>query len=407
MPRRGQSPTNVVLGGLCVVGLLTAACGAHRTPAEERAREAARQDGEVVVAAVWPWERRADIRYGEGLQLAVEEVNAGGGIRGRPLRLQRYDDHESLDDGMVIAQQIASAPRVMAVLGHLQSYVTVPASAVYEQAGLVMIAPAATDPALTGGGRRRIFRATFTDQDTGRQLATFLGARFQRVAICYVRNNYGRNLANAFEARASEIGLVVAARQSYDPSEQVSARSFDETVKEWKALDVDAIFIAGEVPSGGLFVAQARAAGLDIPMIGGDAMAGPALLTSAGRAAEGMIVSTFFHPDERRPEAQRFRAAFERRFGTSPDAGSAIGYDVVQVLVQAMRKAGTVAPDAVAGALHLAPPWPGVTGPLRFDENGAALGKRLVLMVVRDGRFVYVPDEPAALETAPTAGSSN
>ena len=278
---------------------------------------------------------------------------------------------------------------MVAVIGHLQSFVTAPAAAIYEQAGLVLIAPTATDPALTTQGYRHVFRATFTDRDTGRQLAELAARRFRRVAICYIRNTYGRGLANAFEERADEIGLTIAARRSYDPSEHVSTRSFEPIVREWKSLELDAIFLAGEVPSAGLFVAQARADGLDVPILGGDAMGAPTLIATGGRATEGMIVTSFFHPDEPRPEVQRFRDLFRKRSAQPPDAAAAIGYDVVHLLARAMRRAGSAIPDDVARALRELPAWTGATGTFQFDRQGSAIGKKPVIMTVRDGQFAY------------------
>jgi branched-chain amino acid transport system substrate-binding protein len=288
-------------------------------------------------------------------------------------------------------------------VGHLQSYVTAPAAAIYEQAGLLTMVPMATDPALTMQGHRRVFRATFTDRDTGRQLAEYAASRFRRVAICYIRNTYGRGLANAFEEHASGTGLVVAARQSYDSSEQVSARTFHPIVQEWKSLELDAIFLAGEIPSAALFVALARADGLSVPIFGGDAVGAPTLMTMAGAAAEGMVVTSFFHPDEPRPEVQQFTRLFQQRFGRAPDAAAAIGYDVIQVLPRGMREAGSTKADEVARALRALPSWSGATGRFRFDEHGAAIGKEPIMMTVTAGSFRY-QDEGSQVSKTEGAG---
>jgi branched-chain amino acid transport system substrate-binding protein len=381
--------------------LLCGACSGT-APADERVRRAAHGDGDLVIAAAWPWQRRADIHYGEGLDMAVAEVNAAGGINGRRLRLDRHDDAESHDEGAIVAQRIAANPDVVAVIGHLQSYVTVPAAPIYEHAGLVLIAPTATDPQLTTHGYHRVFRATVTDQDTGRQLADYAKRRFHRVGICYIRNTYGRGLANAFEERANEIGLTVAARRSYELGDEIGARAFEPIIREWRSLELDAIFLAGEVPSAALFVAQARAAGLGVPIIGGDAMGAPTLMTIAGGAAEGMVVASFFHPDDPRVEVQQFGAAFRAKFSFGPDAGSALGYDAVHLLARAMKRAGSAAPDDVARALKEMPVWAGVTGPFEFDKQGGAVGKRLVLTQVHGGRFIHL-DWGAALSTSEPA----
>jgi branched-chain amino acid transport system substrate-binding protein len=375
--------------GLLMLLAGAAACGNGRSPAEERARQARRGTGEVVVAVAWPWKRHADMHYGEGLDLAVEEINGSGGIGQRPLRLQRHDDRGELDEGMLVAQRIAADAKVVGVIGHLQSFITTPAAALYEMAGLVTIVPMATDPELTAQGHRRVFRATFTDRDSGRKLAEFAASRFQRVAICYIGNTYGRGLANAFEERARELGLMIPARQSYDPGEQVSARTFLPLVEEWKLLEVDAVFLAGEVPSAGLFVVQARAAGLTVPIFAGDAVAAPTLMATAGKAAEGMIVASFFHSDEPRPEVERFKQRFHKRFGRPPDPAAAIGYDVAHLMARAMRKAGSVVPEDVARAMREGPPYQGATGSFQFDAQGAAVGKQPVLMTVSGGKFVY------------------
>jgi branched-chain amino acid transport system substrate-binding protein len=256
-----------------------------------------------------------------------------------------------------------------------------------------MVAPASTDPALTARGYRHVFRATFTDKAVGGQMADFAASRgYKRVAIYYIRDTYGRDLANAFEERANEIGVTIAARQSYDASEQANERTFDETLRDWSSIDMDAIFLAGEPPSAATFVAQARRHGVTVPILGGDALGSPELVSVAGAAAEGTIVASVFHPDEPRPEVQRFTAAFTRRYGFRPDVGSAIGYDAVRLLAAAMTRARSTLPDSVARSLHALRGWPGVTGAFTFDDAGDVLDKPVVKMVVRNGRFEYLPD---------------
>jgi branched-chain amino acid transport system substrate-binding protein len=380
---------------LALLCLALAACGA-RDPREERVHRAKDGHGDLVIAAAWPWELRKEIRYGEGLQMAIDEVNASGGIAGRHLRLARYDDRESIDHGRVVAQQIADDPDVVAVIGHLQSYITVQTSGVYNQAGLVLVAPTATDPKLTQLGYTRVFRATFTDNSVGRQLAELVASQQRKkVAVYYIRNDYGRNIANAFEERARQLGVAVQARNSYDPSEQASERTFDQVLTEWKPMDLDAILLAGEVPSAAIFVAQARGKGITAPIIGGDAMSSPALMAVAGAAAEGTTVASYFNPDEPRPEVAHFNTAFTAKYNLPPDAGSALGYDCVQLLAQAMKDAGSAVPEDVAKALHALKGWHGVTGAFSFDDAGDAV-KPVIFSVVHAGRFDYLPTPASA-----------
>jgi branched-chain amino acid transport system substrate-binding protein len=387
--------------------VLAAGCSPATDPAKERVKRARDGTGDLVIAAPWPWELRKDIRYGEGLQMAVDEVNLAGGIAGRNLRLVKYEDRESIDEGRVVAQQIAAAPDVVAVVGHLQSYITVDAASVYNQAGLVLLTPTATDPRLTQHGYKQVFRATFTDLSVGQKLAELAAAhQWRRTAICYIRSDYGRNVANAYEARATQLGLTVNARSSYDPSEQANERTFEQVLGEWKTMDFDAIVLAGEVPSAAIFVAEARRRGIDAPIVGGDAMSTPGLMAVAGRQAEGVIVASFFHPDEPRPEVARFVSAFREKYGIAPDAGSALGYDCVRILAAAMQKARSAVPHDVADALHALKDWPGVTGRFAFDEHGDLIARPIVLSVVHDGKFEYFPLPDGAAEASTTKVAS-
>lgn len=393
--RRRASSSLALLCGV----LLLVSCSS-REPREERVHRAKKGSGDLVIAAAWPWELRKEIRYGEGMQMAVDEVNAAGGIRGRKLRLARYDDRESINQGRIVAQQIADDPNVVAVIGHLQSYITVQTAGVYNQAGLVLVAPTATDPKLTQLGYPRVFRATFTDGSVGRQLAELVASQQRKnVAVYYIRNDYGRNVANAFEERARQLGVAVQARNSYDPSEQASERTFDQVLTEWKSMNLDAILLAGEVPSAAIFVAQARRMGIALPIIGGDAMSSPALMAVAGEAAEGVTVASYFNPAEPRPEVVAFNAAFTAKFGVPPDAGSALGYDCVRLLAHAMKEGPSAAPEDVARSLHALKDWRGVTGAYSFDEAGDS-AKPVVFSVVRGGRFEYLP-APGATKPSP------
>ncbi len=344
----------------------------------------------IVLGVAWPWQARQGLRFEDGLTLAIEETNAAGGVLGRPLSLRRVDDEESVDAGRLAAQALAADPEVTAVIGHLQSYVAVPAAAIYDLAGKVLLAPAATDPRLTALGYPRVFRATFTDRVVGETLASYARAQgYRRIAICYIRNTYGRNLANAFEEDAIAHGLQIVARQSYDPSDQVSERTFSEMVADWRHEPLDAVFLAGETPSAGHFLVEARRQGLQVPVLGGDALSSPELLQVAGADAEGVVVATIFHPDDPRPEVRRFTDAFRRRFGIAPDPGAAIGYDAVRLLADAMTRAGSVDPAPLATALHATRDFTGVTGTFTFGPDGDLIGKAPVIVQVRQGEFAF------------------
>lgn len=395
MPATLRHPVGGVRRPLVLAAAMlgVAACARDHSPDAERGRLIRRGNEDLVVAAPWPWAAMRGVRYGEGMELAIEEVNSANGVHGRRLRLLRIDDSASVNRGRTVAQEIARNPTVVAVVGHLQSYVTTPAAAIYDLAGLVLLAPTASDPQLTSLGYRSAFRLTFTHRHVGRQLADYAGQRgLRRMAIYYLRDGYGRGVANAFEERAADLQMDIVARRSYDANQPTAQDVVDGIVREWKDRDVGGVFVAGEAPEAIKLVTSMRKHGLNVPVLGGDAVGAPLLLTDATGATEGMVVAAAYTPDDPRPEVRRFVDAFRRRFGVAPDAGAALGYNAVSLLAHAMNTATSPAPTDVAEALRQFNDWPSLLGPVRFDSTGGLMAPQVNLLVVRRGQFVRVRD---------------
>lgn len=387
--------THAVFYGVFGIALamLISACGGPQNVAEERAEQARLAEGDIVIGAAWPWSSRNDGLYWEGMQMAVDEINADGGVLGRSLRIRKEDDRESVNEGRLSAQRFADDLEVVAVIGHLNSHVSIPAASIYENAGLLMLNPASTSPELTQKGFTRVFRSVNSDVRVSQEMVDFAETRgYKQVLICYVRNEYGMGLANAFDRQAGEAGIQVIDRQSYDPLAANRTYSFQRILDAWKDLDFDAIFLAGMPPQAGYFVAQARASGIGVPIFGGDALDSMEFVESAGEAAEGVVVASIFHPDNPRTEVQHFNDAFAERYGTRPDSWAARGYEAVRLLAHAMTQAGSTVPDEVAVALRRLDGWAGITGTFAFDDKGDVIGKAMVKAVVHDGGFAFLED---------------
>jgi branched-chain amino acid transport system substrate-binding protein len=379
---------------LLFASALFAGCGGSADAATQRTRST----GDIVIGAAWPWELRGEqIHYGKGMDLAVEELNAAGGVLGRPLKLLRVDDQESVDRGRMIAQELGRNPDVVAVIGHLHSYVTVAAAPIYDLSGLVLVSATSTSPGLTRLGYSRVFRTTFNDTDVGKQMAQYaLDRGYRRVVIYYARDEYGRELANTFEEHAASKGAQVVSRESYDPNLSANPVAAEQTVSTWKSWEFDAVFIAGRDEQSALLIQELRRQGITVPVLGSDALATPAFLEKGGAAVEGTVIATAFHPDAPDAEVRRFNQAYKRRYGGKPDVGAALGYDALRVLAQAMREAQTTEPDKVAAAMHRLTDFRGVTGAFTFDEAGNLVGMPIRKIVVRDGRFQYLEPSAAA-----------
>ena len=386
---------------LPLVLLALAACGGADDPASQRGKAG---DGPIVIGAAWPWEARKNVLYAQGMDLAVDEINAAGGVLGRPLKIQRADDHEDVDQGRMIAQEFGKNPEVVAVIGHLQSYVTVPAAAVYDLSGLVLVSATATTAELTNKGYRRVFRTIFTEADMGRQLADYaVKGGHKRMVIYYSRDEYGRGLANAFEEQAVAAGGTILDRRSYDPNVPANPLTASQAVAAWSQLGPEAVFIAGQDEPAALLALELRRKGMEVPIIGGDALATPTYVQRAGQAAEGTVIASPFHRGAPDPEVRRFTAAFQAKYGREPDVGAALAYDATRLLAHAIAQAGAADPAKVAAALHAVRGWRGVTGPMTFDDAGNLVDMPVRKVVVRGGEFTYLEDATPSPAAAPAA----
>lgn len=380
------------------VAAVVAGCGGSDDPIAQRIKRA-RGGGEIVIGAAWPWEARgSQILYGKGLDLAVEELNAAGGVLGRPVKLLRLDDQESVDRGRIIAQELGRNPDVVAVIGHLHSYVTVSAAPIYDLSGLLLVSATSTTPELTNKGYGRVFRTVFNDTEVGRQMAQYARDRgYRRMVIYYARNEYGRELANSFEEHLVSGGGQVVNRESFDPNLSANPVATEQTVNAWSNWEFDAVFIAGQDQQAALLVKELRRRGIRAPVLGSDVLATPDFLRIGGPAVEGTVIATAFHDEAPDPEVQRFNQAFRTRYGGDPDVGAALGYDAVRVLAQAMREAQSTEPDKVAAAMRGLRGFQGVTGAFSFDQSGNLVGMPIRKIVVRGGEFHYLAEAvPAA-----------
>ena len=386
-PRFGRA---LILTGVCALCLSVGVC---RQPTLSRGQAQAQVGGPVTIATAWPWESRTTLLYGQGLQMAVDEINAAGGVLGRPLTVLREDDRESVDQGRLVAGRLARNDDVVAVIGHMQSYVSLSAAAIYDLFGIVHLAPTATDPRLTQQGYRRLFRMTFTDRETGAQMADFAAAQgYDRLAIYYIRNAYGQSLANAFEERALERGVGIADRQSYDPNAVGGDRALTDILASWRDLNLQAIFIAGEPLQAAVMIRAAREREIDVPVLGGDALGTADFVSLGGSAVEGTVIAAAFHPGDEREDVRRFSVAFRQRYDRLPDASAALAYDAVRLLAHGMTRAGSIDPDGVADALRATAGWRGVTGLVSFTDDGELVERAIGKVVVRNGQLAWLDD---------------
>lgn len=365
--------------------LALAGCG-EVDVATQRAERAARATGDIVIGVSWPF-NAAKSTYWDGVEMARDELNGRGGVLGRRLALVKQDDRLSVTRGAVIAHEFASNLDMVAVIGTLNSYIAVASAPVLEAAGLVYLNHGSVVN-LTSQGYRNVLRMIPSNRNVGELLADHARQRgFKRVLVYYVKNEYGLDLANAFEQRAATVGVEVADRVSY----LSGASDYRLAMQHWRDFyQFDAIFLAGSLPEGAAIIQDIRAVGIRSPIFSAAGLDSPELARLGGALTEGVEVVSFFHPADPSDRVVEFNQRFHARYGRLPDTSAALGHDAVMLMADAITRANSTVPSRISQALRAPQGWQGVTGLHRFDELGNLQDKAIVLQVVRKGQFEFV-----------------
>lgn len=344
----------------------------------------ARSSSPVTIGTAGPWNASYGQMNKRGIDLAVEEINAKGGIAGRPLRLVSRNDDGDGAKAAAIAGEFLANPEIVAVVGHVTSGAMVAAARVYDE-GLPAVATTASTPDLSGASRF-VFRVISSDSANGIALARFVRRRgIHRAAILFENTAYGRGLTDAF-SRAFD-GEIVSA----DPIPSADSADFEPWIAYLLSRRPELVFVAGTDASGRAILREARRRKLQATFIGGDGWAG---IASDPAIAEGAFVGAPFTPEDARPEAQRFVRSFRQRYQMAPDGNAALAYDATMLVARAIEQAGPRR-SAIRGwvaSLGAEHPFAGVTGPIRFLPSGDVAGKGIVVTQVRDGALLPVAD---------------
>jgi branched-chain amino acid transport system substrate-binding protein len=328
-----------------------------------------------------------------GIRLAVEEINAAGGVLGRPLEIISEDDRSVTEEARTAAQKLIQRDEVVALLGEVASSRSLAAAPEAQRAGVPMISPASTNPKVTEVGDY-VFRTCFIDPFQGAVMARFafedLGAR--KVAILSdFKQDYSVGLADFFRKQFTELGGTIVADERYT-SGDIEFRAQLTTIR---AAQPDAVFVPGYYTELGLIAKQARELGLNVPLLGGDGWDSAKTLEIGGGAVEGYYFSNHYAADSDSPKVQDFVKRFEAKYGSRPDAMAALGYDAAGILADAIRRAGTTDGPALRDAIAATKDYDGVTGRITIDPERNA-HKDAVVLKIEDGRFRFFRSVPAS-----------
>jgi len=343
-----------------------------------------------------------------GVRMAIEELNAQKlQIGGLPATfvLDSQDDQTDPRVATTVAQRFVDG-KVSAVIGHLNSGTSIPASKVYSDAGIPQVSPSATAIKYTAQGYKTTFRVMANDAQQGKALGEFAisDLKAKKIAIIDDRTAYGQGLADEFEKYVTANGATVAAREYTNDK----ATEFSAILTKIKGTRPDLVFYGGMAPQGAPMVKQMRQLGLKSVFLGGDGLRADEFRSLAGADAEGTVASLPGVPFDQMPGGAVFTQKFNAKYGQI-QMYAPYAYDAMMVVAAAMLKAGSAEPakylPALAGIEH-----DGVTGRIKFDEKGDILGGAVTIYRVEGGEWKTVRtlggEAPASAAEAGTAAAT-
>jgi len=321
-----------------------------------------------------------------GIDIAVDEINAAGGLLGRKVRVIVEDDQGKAEEAQTVVTKLITKDKVVAVLGEVASSRSLAAAPVAQQYSVPMISPSSTNVEVTRKGDY-VFRVCFLDPFQGFEMAKFATntLKFTKVAILRdIKSDYSVGLANAFIENFKKMGGTIVGDESYSAGDT----DFNAQLTSLKAKGPQAIFVPGYYTGVGLIARQAKKQGIMAPLLGGDGWDSPKLTEIGGAALDGSFFTNHYSVDDPSPEAKKFLAAYKARFNTVPDALGGLAYDSAMVLFEAIKRAGSTDGKKIRDEIARTKDHPGVTGKITLDAERNA-NKPAVVLEIKDGKFVY------------------
>ncbi len=335
-----------------------------------------------------------------GIMLAVDELNNGGGVSGRKFRVITEDDQSKAEEAATAVTKLISQNNVIAVLGEVASSSSLAAAPICQSNKVPMITPSSTNERVTAVGDY-IFRMCFIDPYQGEAMANYLSKQegMKNAAILVdVKSDYSTGLAANFKRTFLANGGKIVVEQSYAQGDS----DFRAQLTAIKSAKPEVIFVPGYYNDIGQIAIQARDLGMQMPLAGGDGWESPKLIEIGGKALEGCFYSNHYHVDDPSPAVRSFVQKYEERFGAKPDSLAALAYDSTLVLADAIKRAGTTDSVKLRDAIAATKDFAGVTGNITLGPDRNPIGKKLVVLEIRNGQLML----KAAVDPAAPAGGA-
>mgnify|MGYP006285633955 CR=1 FL=1 len=327
------------------------------------------------------------VQMKNGVDQAIEDINAAGGILGQKLSVTVGDDVSDPKQGVSIANKFIG-DGVKFVVGHFNSGVSIPSSEVYNENGVLQITPASTNPTFTERKMWNVFRTCGRDDQQGEVAANFIVSKLagRKVAIVHDKTTYGKGLADETKKGINAKGVTEVLYEGVNANE----KDYSAVVSKIKQSGADLVYFGGIYTEGGLIVRQMREQGVTALMMGGDGLAAAEFAAVGGPGVEGALMT--FGPDPtKRPQAAAVVKAFEAK-KINPESYTLYSYAAVQLIKQAAEQAKSLDPKKVAEVLHSGKSFDTVIGPLSYNAKGDRTDADYVVYVWKkaaDGKLIY------------------
>lgn len=326
-----------------------------------------------------------------GAEQAAEDINAAGGILGRKIQIIHGDDVSDPKQGVSVANKFAGEG-VKFVVGHFNSGVSIPSSDVYAENGMLQISPASTNPTFTERKLWNVFRTCGRDDQQGTVAGNFIAEKLKgkKIAVVHDKTTYGKGLADETKKAMNAKGVTEVLYEGINTGE----KDFSALISKIKESGAEILYWGGLHTEGGLILRQMRDAGVGATLMGADGIATDEFAAVAGPGAEGTLMT--FAPDpQKRPEAKAVLDKFAKR-NFKPEAYTLYSYAAMQIIKQAIEKAGDADAKKAAEVMHSGQPFNTVIGGISYDKKGDITRLDYTMYTWKkqpDGKITFVQNE--------------
>ncbi|WP_117191707.1 branched-chain amino acid ABC transporter substrate-binding protein [Rhizobium terrae] len=323
----------------------------------------------------------------KGAEQAAADINAAGGINGEKIKIVLGDDVSDAKQGVSVANKFAS-DGVKFVVGHFNSGVSIPASEVYAENGIVQVTPASTNPKFTDRNLWNTFRTCGRDDQQGGVAGKYIADNFKsgKVAVVHDKTPYGQGLADETKKAMNAAGVKEVLYEGVTPGD----KDYSALIAKMKQAGVTLVYWGGLHTEAGLIMRQMKDQGIKAPMMSGDGIVSNELASIAGDAVDGTLMT--FAPDPRKNPAAKELVEKFRKAGFEPEAYTLYSYAALQIIAQAANKAKSTDGQKVAETMKSSGPWKTAIGDIGFDKKGDITRPDYVMYKWgkgSDGKYTY------------------